>query len=105
VTNGVLLRPLPYPEADRIMRLRQLQTLAVEDTLFSCPEVAHYRSQSETIDQSVEFGDWTFNVLGRGAAHRVVVQIVCNQKQDVQSRWRRLLLVASMPRDGRPVGG
>ena len=23
VINGVLLRPLPYPEADRIMRLRQ----------------------------------------------------------------------------------
>ena len=26
VINGVLLRPLPYPEADRIMHLRQAQT-------------------------------------------------------------------------------
>jgi putative ABC transport system permease protein len=61
VINGVLLRPLPYPEADRIMRLRQPQTSAgVEDTLFSFPEVARYRSQSKTIDQFVEFGDWTF---------------------------------------------
>ena len=28
VINGVLLRPLPYPEADRIMHLRQPQTAA-----------------------------------------------------------------------------
>jgi putative ABC transport system permease protein len=77
VINGVLLRPLPYPEADRIMRLRQPQTSAgVEDTLFSFPEVARYRSQSKTIDQFVEFGDWTFNVLGRGDAHRATGGLV-----------------------------
>ncbi|HYM23352.1 MAG TPA: ABC transporter permease [Vicinamibacterales bacterium] len=70
VINGVLLRPLPYPEADRIMRLRQPQQLAgVEDSNFSFPEVATYREQSKTIDQFVEFGDWTFNVLGRGDPH------------------------------------
>ena len=31
---------------------------------------ADYRSRSKTIDQFVEFGDWTFNVLGRGEPHR-----------------------------------
>jgi putative ABC transport system permease protein len=71
IINGVLLRPLPYPEADRIMHLRQPQVAAgVEDSSFSFPEVSHYRSQSKTIDQFVEFGDWTFNVLGRGEPHR-----------------------------------
>src|SRR5260221_4284368 len=71
VINGVLLRPLPYPEADRIMHLRQPQIAAgIEDSSFSFPEVADYRSQSKTIDQVVEFGDWTFNVLGRGEPHR-----------------------------------
>jgi len=71
VINGVLLRPLPYPEADRIMRLRQPQLAAgVDDAGFSFPEVADYRSNSKTIDQFVEFGDWTFNVLGRGEPHR-----------------------------------
>jgi putative ABC transport system permease protein len=70
VINGVLLRPLPYPEADRIMHLRQPQTKAgVEDSSFSFPEVADYRSNAKTIDQFVEFGDWTFNVLGRGDPH------------------------------------
>jgi len=77
VINGVLLRPLPYPEADRIMHLRQPQTAAgIEDSSFSFPEVAHYRLQSKTLDQFVEFGDWTFNVLGRGDAHRATGGLV-----------------------------
>src|SRR4026209_1913234 len=49
VINGVLLRPLPYPEADRIMHLRQAQVAAgVEDTSFSFAEVADYRSVART---------------------------------------------------------
>ena len=77
VINGVLLRPLPYPEADRIMHLRQPQVAAgVEDSSFSFPEVADYRAQSKTIDQFVEFGDWTFNVLGRGEPHRATGGLV-----------------------------
>jgi putative ABC transport system permease protein len=77
VINGVLLRPLPYPEADRIMHLRQPQTAAgVDDSSFSFPEVAHYRAQAKAIDQFVEFGDWTFNVLGRGEPHRATGGLV-----------------------------
>src|SRR4026209_2066697 len=71
--NGVLLRPLPYPEADRIMHLRQPQIAAgVRNTAFSFVEIAAYRSESRPIDQFIEFGDWTFNVLGRGEPHRAV---------------------------------
>src|SRR6476620_5075427 len=96
VINGVLLRPLPYPEADRIMRLRQPQTAAgVEDTLFSFPEVARYRSESKTIDQFVEFGDWTFNVLGRGDAHRATGGLVTSnffQMLGARPQLGRLLL-------------
>jgi predicted permease len=77
IINGVLLRPLPYPEADRIMHLRQPQVAAgVEDSSFSFPEVAHYRSVARTVDQFVEFGDWTFNVLGRGEPHRATGGLV-----------------------------
>jgi predicted permease len=77
IVNGVLLRPLPYPEADRIMRLRQPQVAAgIEDSSFSFPEVAHYRSVATTVDQFVEFGDWTFNVLGRGEPHRATGGLV-----------------------------
>src|SRR5262245_529583 len=77
VINGVLLRPLPYPEADRIMYLRQPQVAAgIEDSSFSFPEVAAYRGQSKTIDQFVEFGDFTFSVLGRGEPHLAVGGLV-----------------------------
>jgi predicted permease len=77
VINGVLLRPLPYPEADRIMHLRQPQLAeGVEDTGFSFVEVSDYRREARTIDQFVEFGDWTFNVLGRGDAHRATGGLV-----------------------------
>src|SRR6186997_908037 len=77
VINGVLLRPLPYPEADRIMALRQPQVAAgIDDSSFSFPEVADYRGRSKTIDQFVEFGDFTFSVLGRGEPHRATGGLV-----------------------------
>ena len=77
VINGVLLRPLPYPEADRIMHLRQSQTAAdIPDSSFSFLEVSEYRGQSKTLDQFIEFGDWTFNVLGRGDPHRATGGLV-----------------------------
>jgi len=77
VINGVLLRPLPYPEADRIMYLRQPQVAAgIEDSSFSFPEIAAYRERSKSIDQFVEFGDFTFSVLGRGEPHRAIGGLV-----------------------------
>jgi putative ABC transport system permease protein len=107
VINGVLLRPLPYPEADRIMRLRQPQALAgIEDTLFSFPEIAHYRSVSKTIDQFVEFGDWTFNVLGRGNAHRATGGLVTANflpMLGAQPLVGRLLVAADEVKGAPPV--
>src|SRR5262245_46323667 len=77
IINGVLLRPLPYPEADRIMHLRQRQVAAgIEDSSFSFPEVAEYRSRSKPIDQFVELGDWPLNGLGRGEPHRATGRLV-----------------------------
>src|SRR5438552_6899955 len=107
VINGVLLRPLPYPEADRIMHLRQPQIAAgIEDSSFSFPEVADYRSQSKTIDQVVEFGDWTFNVLGRGEPHRATGGLVtANFFPMIGARPRvgRLLVTADEGQGAPPV--
>src|SRR6476659_2931063 len=77
IINGVLLRPLPYPDADRIMHLRQTALKAgIDDTNFSFAEVADYRKASKTFEEFVEFGDWTFNVLGRGEPHRATGGLV-----------------------------
>ena len=107
VINGVLLRPLPYPEADRIMHLRQPQTAAgIEDTSFSFPEVADYRSQARTIDQFVEFGDWTFNVLGRGDPHRATGGLVTPnffQLLGARPQLGRMLVAADLGKSAPPV--
>ncbi|HVS12709.1 MAG TPA: ABC transporter permease [Thermoanaerobaculia bacterium] len=74
---GVLLRPLPYPEADRIVYLEHAALKrGIENVNFSFPEIADYREQVESIEHFVEFGDWTFNVLGRGEPHRAVAGLV-----------------------------
>src|SRR6185436_5078517 len=107
VINGVLLRPLPYPEADRIMHLRQVQAAAgIDDSSFSFAEVADYRAQSKTIDQFVEFGDWTFNVLGRGEPHRATGGLVTAnffQMLGAHPQYGRMLVQADEAKGAPPV--
>lgn len=62
--EGVLIRPLPYPHADRIVYLDQPVRHGQQP--FSFVEVADYRAQSKTIDEFVEYGDWQFSVVGPG---------------------------------------
>ncbi len=107
IINGVLLRPLPYPDADRIMHLRQAQVAAgIDDTSFSFVEVADYRREARTIDQFVEFGDWTFNVLGRGDAHRATGGLVTANffpMLGARAHVGRLLVPADDGRSSPPV--
>jgi putative ABC transport system permease protein len=107
VINGVLLRPLPYPDADRILHLRQPQVAAdVEDTNFSFVEVADYRREARTVDQFIEFGDWTFNVLGRGDAHRATGGLITSNflvMLGARPQLGRLLVPADDARAAPPV--
>ena len=84
VINGVLLSPLPYPDADRIMYVQQLALAAgVANTRFSFQEVQDYRDQSRTLDQFVEYGDWTFTVVGDEDPHRAVGGLVTSNYFEV----------------------
>ncbi len=77
VINGVLLAPLPYQDADRIVYIQQPAQLAgVENTAFSFVEVQDYREGARTLDELVEYGDWTFNVVGDDEPHRAVGGLV-----------------------------
>jgi putative ABC transport system permease protein len=77
VINGVLLQPLPYQDADRIMFVQQPANRAgAFNASFSFIEIDDYRATSRTIDEFVEFGDWDFSVIGRGDPHRVVGGLV-----------------------------
>jgi len=77
VVHGVLLAPLPYPEADRILYVRHpAVAVGSANYSFSFEEVQDLREQSRSIDQFVEYGDWTFTVVGDQEPHRAVGGLV-----------------------------
>ena len=46
------------------------------NTSLSFVEVADYRTQATSLEEVVEFGDWNFNVLGRGDPHITTAGLV-----------------------------
>jgi len=86
VVNAVLLQPLPYTEADRIVYLKQPVAQAeLPNTLFSFHEVADLRSGVSAFDEVVEFGDWDFSVVpgDGGEPHRAVGGLVTSNYFEV----------------------
>ncbi len=107
IVNGVLLQPLPYPDADRIMYMKQPARLAgTENSLFSFPELAEYRAESRTISEFVEFGDWTFTVVGHGDPHRATGGLVSANYFDVlgiRPQLGRTLTIEDEDRAATPI--
>lgn len=65
VLRGVLLRPLPHEEGDRLMYLRQSAEHAGQaNALFSVPEIIDYREAAKTLTGFAEFSAMPFNMLG-----------------------------------------
>ena len=51
VVNGVLLRPLPYADGDRLVVLHQSRPLSGDDDIgFSPTEIADYRAQTASLE-------------------------------------------------------
>ncbi|MEE2777512.1 MAG: ABC transporter permease [Acidobacteriota bacterium] len=72
VLDGVLLRPLPHANGERLIYLRHSAKLAGrENTLFSVPEIADYRDQATTMAGVAEFSAMTFNMIGGDEPRRV----------------------------------
>ena len=104
VVHGVLLKPLPFQDADRIVYLQQPAVRAgVANATFSFDEVADYRDGVATFDQVVEFGDWTFSVVPADgtAPHRSVAGLVTSNYFEVLG-MRPALGRTLTPADDRP---
>jgi len=76
VVRGVLLRPLPHADGDRLVYLRQSAELAgIENTVFSVPEIIDYR-EAGSLDGIAEFSANTYNLTARGEPQQVMAGIV-----------------------------
>jgi putative ABC transport system permease protein len=75
--NGVLLRPLPYADGDRLVVLRQRAPLAGVDDLHISPmEIADYERGSHALANLVEHHTLGFNLLDHGEPSRVRTGVV-----------------------------
>ncbi len=77
VLRGVLLRPLPHEDGDRLMYLRQTaQAQGLDNALFSVPEIMDYRDASTSLTGFAEFSQMPFNMLGGDEPVQVQAGIV-----------------------------
>ena len=79
VVRGVLLRPLPHQNGDRLMYLRQSAEAAGpggENVRFSVPEINDFRTASKTLGGIAEYSPMTFTLEGETDAVRIDVGLV-----------------------------
>src|SRR5258707_10285751 len=67
VVRGVMLRPLPHRNGDRLMYLRQSALgPGRENVAFSVPEIIDFRTASKTLAGIAEYSPMTFSFVGDG---------------------------------------
>src|SRR5580692_6979622 len=77
VVHGVLLRPLPYPQGQQLVFLRQqAQKEGIDDTGFSVHEIEDYRQQNHSLAGLVEYHAMSFILYGHGDPDRVRTAVV-----------------------------
>ena len=75
--HSVLLRPLPYPQAQQLIFIRQQEKkLGIEDLSFSVKEIEDYRAQNRTLSGLVEYHAMSFTLFGHGDPERVRTGVV-----------------------------
>jgi predicted permease len=84
VINGVLLKPLPYAEQDRIVHLDQTAKVVGPDMLgLSVQEYQDFRDQGHTFAAVAEYHSMNFTLLGTKNPERVTTGVVSSNFFDV----------------------
>src|SRR3954471_20322300 len=77
VVRGVMLRPLPNRDGDRLVYLRQsTNTPGGEDIAFSVPEINDFRASSKSLGGIAEYSPFTVTLVDNHQAERLNVGLV-----------------------------
>ncbi|MEP6835529.1 MAG: ABC transporter permease [Gemmatimonas sp.] len=77
VVRGVMLRPLPHRDGERLMYLRQsMNGPSGENIAFSVPEIRDFRDASKTLGGIAEYSPITLSLVGERDAVRIDVGLV-----------------------------
>lgn len=71
VVNTVLLRPLPYPESDRLVFLNEMSP-AIDEMSISYPNFLDWRAQNQSFEKIGVYNRASYNLTGTGEAERIV---------------------------------
>src|SRR5688572_6634198 len=77
VIRGVLLKPLPHKDGDRLVYLRQsINGPGGESIVFSVPEINDFRDNAKAFEGIAEYSQMTYTMLGKDDAVRLNVGLV-----------------------------
>jgi predicted permease len=77
VVRGVLLKPLPHRDGDRLVYLRHsISGPGGENILFSVPEILDFRNSARTLNGIAEYSQMAYTLQGTDDAVRINVGLV-----------------------------
>jgi putative ABC transport system permease protein len=104
VVRGVVLKPLPHRDGDRLVYLRHsIEAPGGENVLFSVPEVQDFRDGAPSFAGIAEYSPWSFTMRGEGDAVRVAAGLVTGNFFEVMGLDPVLGRVTSPADDGQGV--
>ncbi|HEV2830126.1 MAG TPA: ABC transporter permease [Pyrinomonadaceae bacterium] len=71
VVDAVLLRPLPYPESDRLVFLNETSR-SMDEISVSYPNFTDWRNQNQSFEKIGVYNRSSYNLTGVGEAERIV---------------------------------
>jgi putative ABC transport system permease protein len=71
VVNAVLLRPLPYPESDRLIFLHE-KSPVLDNMSIAYPNFLDWRAQNQTFEKIGVYNTASYNLTGAGEVERIV---------------------------------
>jgi putative ABC transport system permease protein len=71
VVNAVLLRPLPYPESERLIFLNEMSPV-LDEMSISYPNFTDWRAHNQTFEKMGVYNRASYNLTGTGEAERIV---------------------------------